>query len=106
MLYGLSRFFVINLFYFVLGVKVGIQRLTGPKKDKLMPLADFELKDTKAKMTSKTFGTGVEVSVGGLMLCASSHSAPGIPLGQLYLLKTPMTQENLLNLKMFSVSSN
>jgi len=62
------------------------------------------MKNLQSKVTQKTFSLGFDVSVGGLTLIASSHTAPGIGLGELYLLRTPMNQQHLFKLTFFSVN--
>jgi hypothetical protein len=84
-------------------IHIRITRATGPK-GKSVPLAEFELKKLEFLMTSKTFGSEIGVYLGGLALCASTHTAPGYPAGQLFLIKTPMTEGHLFKLKMLSVS--
>ena len=46
----------------------------------------------------------IGVFLGGLALCASQHTAPGYKAGELFLLKTPMTEGHLFNFNMFAVS--
>lgn len=84
------------------GFKVAITR---SRNEKLIPLAAFELNRFKAKLISKTFGTGIQAAIGGLSVQAFQHSHPGLN-GPLYILKTPMTEgeeTHLLHVDMFSV---